>query len=154
MSPIQRLYISKIIPSDQFVAKPVDRPYVKPETSLPPLIDSDKYLQREEEHHKLKEYINTCRSIIKEQNQIIYISKIIPSDQFVAVSTVIPYVPLEKPMPTMLDWNRECDREEEHFKLKEYIRERRALLKKNNSKSLDQSIIDVNNPDYLTQENP
>jgi len=63
------IYISKIIPSDQFVVKPIKRPYVKREIPPPPLLDCQKIAQREEEHRKLKKYIKTCRSIIREQNR-------------------------------------------------------------------------------------
>jgi hypothetical protein len=123
------IYISKIIPSDQFVAKPVYRPYVKAMSPLPALLDGARCDQREEEHQKLREYIDTCRSIVKEQNQTIYVSKIIPSDQFVPATSTIPYIRLETPPPGLLDCDKDFAREIEHLKLKEYIREQRALIK-------------------------
>lgn len=123
------IYISRIIPSDQFHVPSVNHHFVEIGEPLTPVMDYDRFVAREEQHQKLKAHISQCRSVIKEQDQIIHTGKIIPSDQFVPIPVALPPVRYEEPMPALIDLQKYMAREAEHQQLKDYIRMCRSVVK-------------------------
>ena len=116
------IHTGKIIPSDQFVS--VNKPIFPVEITIQtPKLNPERMNKRESERRKFREF----RQAMRDGQNIIHTSKIIPSEQFVPVRTEIQTFKIDV-VPVELDPERVKQRENARKNLRDFIQARRESL--------------------------
>lgn len=156
-NPHDVIYVSKIIPSDQFVvhSKPIVKKQIICKTPKVSLLRAHRRMMAQ---LKFKLFVRECKKqlkinktllkpihtgkiipsgqfrygdmINKHEGKVIHTGKIIPSDQFVVHSNPIRYVPMEQPME--INWEAMFNRVVNQMKTRFFINVRREEIRMKN----------------------